>query len=233
MQERDIDLLILWDAIKRNLITIIFSGILFGGAIYLYSTMIIKPQYSSSTSMIISQSNRNEITNSDLQINDLRLNQELVNTYSEIIKTRGISNIVIENLGLDLSYEQFNQKVSVTQKGNTEIFGINVIDVIPERAKDIANETSEVFKEAIVEIMKTDNVQILDEAVLPEEPISPNVLRNTLLGFIIGLFLSAAFFILKELLDTTIKTSDDVSEALNIPVLGVLPDVKRPIVRKS
>lgn len=233
MQERDIDLLILWDAIKRNLITIIFSGILFGGAIYLYSTMIVKPKYEATTSMIISQSNRNEITNSDLQINDLRLNQELVNTYSEIIKTRGISNIVIENLGLDLNYEQFNQKVSVTQKGNTEIFGINVIDVIPERAKDIANETSEVFKEAIVEIMKTDNVQILDEAVLPEEPISPNVLRNTLLGFIIGLFLSAAFFILKELLDTTIKTSDDVSEALNIPVLGVLPDVKRPIVRKS
>lgn len=230
---QEIDVIELWGILKKNLIKIIFIGAVFSGMLYLYSTTIITPQYSSSTSMIISQSNRNEITNSDLQINDLRLNQELVNTYSEIIKTRGISNIVIENLGLDLNYEQFNQKVSVTQKGNTEIFGINVIDVIPERAKDIANETSEVFKEAIVEIMKTDNVQILDEAVLPEEPISPNVLRNTLLGFIIGLFLSTAFFILKELLDTTIKTSDDVSEALNIPVLGVLPDVKRPIVRKS
>lgn len=228
MEEREIDLLQLWHSIKKHLILIIIAAIIGAVLAFALSSFIITPKYEASSSMIISKTANNTIQQqTSLDYNDLRLNQELVNTYSEILKTRAISDDVINNLGLDMNYDEFKNMVSVSPKNGTEIFSIAVLDTIPERAVDIANETAVVFKESVKDIMKIDNVQILDEAVLPENPSSPNVFRNTVLGGIATAILVTMVVLLKELLDTSIKSQDDITETFGIPVIGVIPDVKR------
>ena len=228
MEDREIDLLQLWHIIKSKLILILLISLIFAVGSYAFSRFVVVPKYRAETSLIISQrDNKTNITN-DIQFNELKFNQELVDTYSEIIKTRNVSKIVIENLNLDISNEEFSSKVSVSPKNNTEIFSLSVMDTIPERALDIANETALVFKEAVKEIMKLDNVQILDEAMLPTKPVSPNIPRNTLLGAFLGLVLSTIVIIAKEILENTIKSSEQITELFNIPVLGVIPDGKRP-----
>ena len=228
MKDREIDLLQVWDTFKHKLVWILLVSIFFAAIVFGLSKYVLVPKYKAEASIIINKTQRDsDGVIQDLQINDLRLNQELVNTYSEIIKTRGIANMVIENLNLNMTPEDFREIVSVTPKNNTEIFNVSIVDTIPERAMDIANETSEVFKESIKQIMKIDNVQILDEAVLPENPTSPKVARNTLLGFALGFVLAALIFIFKDLLDNTIKSSEDFTAAYNLPILGVIPDNKK------
>ena len=159
-------------------------------------------------------------------MNDVRLDQKLVGTYTEIIKTRSIANMVIENLDLDLTYEDFRDMVSVKTKNDTEIFEVSVIDTIPERARDIANETSNVFKNSIPDIMRIDNVNILAEAVVAVKPYSPNIIKNTIIGFLLGIIISIFVEIIRLLTDTTIKTSEDISKEFGLTVIGMIPDEK-------
>lgn len=223
MEEKEIDLLELWKIIKKNFIKYVLVGIIFGMVSYAISMYMIAPKYESSVSLIV---NSEEGKNNNLQYNDIQLNQKLVGTYTEIIKTRGIFDLVNNNLGLDISYDQFSKMVSVDSKNNTEIFEVKVRDTIPERAADIANETANVFKDSIVNIMKVDNVQVLDKAIVAEKPVSPNINKNVLLGFILGFILSIFISVLKFLTDTTIKTSEDITNEFGLPVIGMIPDKK-------
>lgn len=226
MEEREIDLLQIWSVFKKKLIYILLASLVMGAIFFGISKFVLTPKYKAESSIIIRQ-DTDSTTNSKMQINDLKFNQELVNTYSEIIKTRGIADLVIKNLNLDMTHEEFKSMVSVSTKSNTEIFNVSVVDVIPERAMDIANETTTVFKEAVKEIMKIDNVQILDKAIKPEKAISPKVNVNTVLGALVGFMLASLIFIFKELMDNTVKTADDFTKTFNLPVLGVIPDNKR------
>lgn len=226
MEEREIDLLQIWSVFKKKLIYILLASLVMGAIFFGISKFVLTPKYKAESSIIIRQ-DTDSTTNSNMQINDLKFNQELVNTYSEIIKTRGIADLVIKNLNLDMTHDEFKSMVSVSTKSNTEIFSVSVVDVIPERAMDIANETTTVFKEAVKEIMKIDNVQILDKAIKPEKAISPKVNVNTVLGALVGFMLASLIFIFKELMDNTVKTADDFTKTFNLPVLGVIPDNKR------
>ena len=135
-----------------------------------------------------------------------------------------LADKVIADLKLDMDYGEFSQKVSIEPVKDTQIISVKVVDTVPERAMDIANATSMVFKDSVTKIMKVDNVQILDKANLPEKPSSPNIKKNTLVGFVLGFIIGVAISLFKELSDTTFKTTDDIQEAFDIPVLGMIPD---------
>lgn len=224
MEEKEIDLIELWEVIKKDLFRNILIGIVFAGAIFAISKFVITPKYQSSVSLIVNSEESS--TNDGIQLNDIQLNQKLVGTYTEIIKTRSIAEIVINNLDLDLDYEEFSDKISVSSKNDTEVFEVRVEDTIPERAADIANETSKVFQDSIVKIMNVDNVQILDKAIVPEEPSSPNVLKNTIVGFVLGLLLGMFISIIKLLTDNTVNSEEDIRKEFDLPVIGILPDRK-------
>lgn len=159
-----------------------------------------------------------------MELSQINANRALVSTYSEIVKSRGIADKVIANLNLDMDYEEFSGKVSIEPVKDTQIISVKVVDTIAQRAADIANETSMIFKDSITQIMNVDNVQILDKATLPEEPSSPKVMRNTAIGVMLGFILGIGIALIMELSNTRVKTSEEVTEAFDIPVLGLIPD---------
>lgn len=180
--------------------------------------------------MIVSNSNNNVDPNnpqSSVDFGQIQAEKALISTYSEIVKSKGIADKVINNLNLDMDYEEFSEKVSIEPVKDTQIISVKVVDTIPERAQDIANETANIFKGSIGDIMKVDNVQILDGATLPERPSSPNIKKNTAIGVALGLILGIAISIFKELSDNTIKSQEQVAEYFDIPVIGVIPDKKQ------
>ncbi|WP_425538134.1 YveK family protein [Microaceticoccus formicicus] len=223
----EISLLELWYGIRKRILFIIFLTLLFGAAAFGVSKFLITPQYEASTTMVIGKPKDYGQENSDMiKYSDIQLNQKLVTTYSEIIKSRGIAKQVIDNLDLNVEVKELAKAVSVQTVKDTEVITVKVIDTIPRRAVDIANETSEIFRDSIKVIMNIDNVQILDAAELPEKPIKPSVLRNTAIGLILGLFISVGIAIVKETLDTTIKSPEEITSEFNLTVLGVIPNVK-------
>ena len=230
MNEQEIDLIELFNNIKKHTLLIIIFGLLIGGISYGVSSYVLTPKYDSSATMIVSNSTNTDSQNlqqANVELGQIQANKALISTYSEIVKSRGIADKVISNLNLDMDYEEFSEKVSIEPVNDTQIISVMVVDTIPERAQDIANETANIFKDSIGDIMKVDNVQILDGATLPDRPSSPNIKKNTAIGLILGLILGVMISIFKELSDTTIKTQDDIGQYFDLPVIGIIPDKKQ------
>ena len=161
-----------------------------------------------------------------LEYNELLLNQKLVTTYGEIVKSRVVTDEVINNLGLDLTYKEFTEKVNVNLVKDTEIIKIEVTDTNPQLATKIANETAQVFMKSVMDIMKVENIQVIDEAQVPESPINPRPKLNMAIAGVLGLMVSIFLVFLLEYLDNTIKTPEDVQRYLELPVIGTIPNIE-------
>lgn len=186
---------------------------------------VLQPVYETFTTLMIGKSNEYQTYNS-IEYNDLVLNQKLVSTYGELVKSRTVTDKVITNLGLDISYNDFRNKVSVNSVKDTEIIKIQVSDKDPRLATDIANETAIVFMDIIKEVMNMDNVKIIDEAQIPRLPIKPRPMLNMGIAGVLGIMGGVFIAFLLEFLDNTLKTPDDVEKHLGLPVLGAIPIVK-------
>ncbi|MCR5792364.1 MAG: hypothetical protein K6G65_04275 [Lachnospiraceae bacterium] len=221
IEERDeieIDLLELFQVVWSHIITILVCGIVVAGLTGLISRYMIQPTYASTSKLfILTQST------SITSLADIQVGTSLTQDYMELIKSRPVVEGVIENLGLEMTYEEMLGKLSVDNPTSTRILKITITDSDPHVAKEVADEFADVAKKQISAIMATDEPNIVEQGHVNEYPISPNVKRNAVLGGAIGVFISAAVFIILYLLDDTIKSSDDIEKYLNLNTLASIP----------
>jgi len=224
MEEQEIDLLQLWEAIKKRWIIVAVIPLIAALTSGIVSFFILDPVYKASTTLIVGKKATEDQQASQLLENSvLQANKQLALTYSEIAKSRTVEENVIKELRLDLTTEELDKKVSVESVKNTEILEIAVQDKDPVLAADIANSMAKKFSDAVIEIKKVDSVSIVDKAVPPTKPVKPEKKKNVLIAFAVGLMVSVGLALLLEFLDTTIKNSKDVEQVLGLPVLGEIP----------
>ena len=207
----------IWLIILLLVVSMVISGLI--------SFYVLDKEYQAFTTLMVGKPQDYKSENT-LEYNDLILNQKLVSTYGELIKTRAVSDKVIANLNLPISYTTFASKVNVSLVKDTEIIKIQVTDGNPALAADIANETSDVFMEVVKEIMRVENVQVIDPAQVPTSPVSPRPLMNIAIAGVLGIMLGVFIAFLKEFLDNSLKTPEDVEKYLGVPVLGTIPLVE-------
>lgn len=188
------------------------------GLCMFYITFLLTPMYHSSTTLILVGNNENQ--NLSLVQSEVNLNQNLVTTYSEIVKSRSVLNQVIEELGLSCNAEELSGRIHVTSIEDTEIIKIQVSNEDSEMAKEIATATSEVFRKEIQKIYKLTNVSVVDEASLERDPYNINIAKQLLIAAIIGFGGASALAFLVFYFDTTIKSSKDIEEKLGLAILG-------------
>ena len=224
MEEIDLKELFLFVKSKLGLLIIITAGVCLLGCIY--RLFVQKPMYQSYTTVILS-GNESTITQ-----NDIALNQNLINTYAEIVKSRRVLEQVIDELDLNLSYEQLASKISVTAVNNTEIIRITVSDIDAIKAKNIANITASHFASEVVDLMGMDNVDILDEAIESKAPYNINVTKQITIYFILGLILSVGILFIIFYFDRSIKSIEQVEQKIKLPILGGVQDISKGGKRK-
>lgn len=200
------------------LIVIVLVSCLTTGIVSYY---YLKPVYSASTKLIVNKSN--EITGLETLTTDiLRSNIMLVNTYKEIIRTPAILDYVAADYPeLEMTTEQLKDKIKVSSVNDTQVITVSVEDYSHARAVKIVNAVSEVFKSQIPQIMKVDNVMILNPAKQLEQPVpvKPKPELNLAISFVVSLMVAVGLIFLLEYLDDTIKTEADVQNYLQLPVL--------------
>ena len=219
-EELTIDLAELFSVLWSKIYLIILVGLIAALAAFAGTKIFITPEYTSSTSMYMltrSQSG-GTITSSDLQTGT-----QLTQDYMEMVKSRSVLEQVISVLNLDMSTQELSSSVTTENKTNTRILTISVSNEDPELVQEIANTLRETVSVKIREIMEIDAVNTIEEANLPSAPSSPNVMRNTMLGGILGVLITAGILVIIFLFDDTIKTPDDGEHYLGLNVLTSIP----------
>ena len=228
----EIDLKELFDIFWKKKVFILLCTIVFAIVGFGYTKYYLVPDYQSSTTLILTKSNQGE--NNTITGSDVTLNQQLVATYTELIKTNNIIRQVLQNLGYnELTEEALRQNIEVRLITSTQLIEISVKNGNPKIAKDLANEIANVFIEKAKDIYKLDNLQIVDEAKQEASPYNINYKKNVLLFGMIGFAVSAGFVWVRSLFDTTIKKSEEVEKRLELTVLATIPQYYYEIKRKG
>jgi len=191
----------------------------------IWSYFVIVPVYQSYTTLFVGRNIAVTANpNADLNYTELMAGTLLVKDYREFAKSALVTNEVTKQLNLQgVKSAQLASKISVDSKNDTRIIQITVENADPKLAKDIANKVAEVFTQKVVNIMKVENIQIIDSAQLPAAPVKPNKKLNVAIALLLGLMLGGGIVFLIEYLDNTVKTPEDVKKVTDLSVLGVIP----------
>ncbi|MEQ8156909.1 MAG: Wzz/FepE/Etk N-terminal domain-containing protein [Clostridiaceae bacterium] len=216
-----------FEIIKKRvmLIVLITLTCIFASAIA--SFYVIKPVYQSEISVDIGNTNANtETKTSGQSLNDVMMYQKLVKTYAEYAKSRAVAEDIVTQLGLSKTPEQVMGMITATPSADTQFMTISVKSGNAEEAMNIANQAAKSLKSVTTKIKNVDNVQLVDDAVLPKSPVSPRPLMNIAIAFLLGIMASAGLIFLMEYLDNTVKDPEELEKLTGLPVIGSVPKVE-------
>ena len=216
----EINLKEFWDYYKRYLIYIILIVILCGAAMFFYSENVKKPMYSSSTKIVLVKDGEGQNSNDTITQNDITLNQKLVSTYTQIIKSKLVIEQVNEQMDLGYSYEKLLGEVSVKAVDDTELLQVTVTDKDPEVATKIANKIISVFGKEVKEIYKINNISVLEAAEVPTKPSNIHTLKDTVIAALVGFVLSSGIVFIVFYFDDTIRDTETLENEGDLPVLA-------------
>lgn len=208
-------------ALRKNLKLLILLPLIFILISALITMFLMKPKYEANTQVLVNQKEKN----SELMAQEVQSNIQLVNTYSEIIKSPRILDEVAKKENQYTSSDIKNMLVVNTQ-ADSQILNINIKNNNKQKAEKIANDIANIFSKKMPSIMNVDNVSVLSKANGTATKVSPKLYVNIVIGLVIGLLLALGIIILNELLDKRIRNEEDVKRELDIPVLGSIPKIK-------
>lgn len=218
--EETIDLRKVLNILKKNWKWILFTPISLFILSMAITFFILTPKYSASTQVLVNQKE----SDSKLFAQQVQSDLQLINTYSEIIKSPRILDKVSHNLKDRYSSEEISAMLTVSNQADSQILNIAIKNEDSEEASIIANEVANVFKKDIKKIMSVDNVSILFNAGGTGVKVFPKPFTNGVIATFLGVISALVIAFLKELLDRRIKTESDVEEILGLPVLGTIQD---------
>lgn len=222
---RELDLRLLLLALMRKLWLIVLCAVIIGAAAFGYTKYFVTPMYRASVTIYVNNNRLNvEGSTATLTTSDLSVAQRLVSTYVITLKSDRVLNKVAQELDVKLSASQIRGMISAEAVDNTEVFNVTITNADPALAAQIANAVAKVAPDEISEIVVGSSTKIIDYATVPKSPSSPNVMRNTALGAVIGIVLAAVIAILQELLDVRVREEQDVTRLSEAPILGRIPD---------
>jgi Capsular polysaccharide biosynthesis protein len=214
----------------NQLITIIKKRIWFIVCIPLLITLIVtiiniivtNPVYESSAKIYVTYE-RNSV-NDKLTYEELMTNEKLVKDFTELIKSEIITKEVIREMNVkNMSPVALSNKITVEAINDTSIMIIKVRDVDPIRTKQLTDKICEVFMNKAKVLFQLQNISVIDTAKVPGSPINSNPIRLIILSYILSFFVTYGFFYFFELINETIKTSEDIENILELNVLGTIP----------
>lgn len=211
-------------------LTILIATIIAGN---IYMLCFQKPEYQSYSTVVLSSDD-----NSKQQITqtEVTLNRNLVDSYTQVVKSRKVLDQVNNKINYGYSYEQLAGKVSVSSVNKTEIIKITATDSEPYRAKEIANVTAKYFISEVKELYNVNNVNVLDQAIENNTPSNISPVKQELIYAALGLILSMGIVFVIFCLDRSVKTPEEVEHYTKLPVLGKIrriPETTNELIVKN
>lgn len=208
---------VLW----RKAWLIVTAGVLAAVLFFSYSFFLVTPKYAASVQLYVN----NTVSVGSFSTSVLSAARDLVKTYIGILNTRTTLEKVIEESGVDYTYAELRGMISASAVDETEIFRITVQSTDPREAAKIANTIADILPDRVADIIDGCSVRVVDKAVVSNNKVSPNVTKNTAIGFLLGVFAACAIIVVIFLLDDTIYSEEFLLHTYDIPVLAKIPNL--------
>lgn len=212
------EILDFYKIIKRRAVLIIAMTVLTTVAGALTSFYVIRPVYESKATLIIGNGLGEKTTESDVI-----MFQSLLKTYASIAESNIVSELAANKLLTGKTAEEIAKQRSISIESGTQILIIAVSSHSAIDAAYTANALTEAFIQESAAVMSTGTVHVLDKARQSLKPISPDIVLNISVAFLLGIIFALALVYLLESLDKSVKTEEDIERHLNIQIIGVIP----------
>ena len=209
--------------LKKRWLLIVSLVVIFAGVAGWYTSYTYFPMYTTTTTVLV---NRQDITLGLSSSSDFYIREDLLSTFQGIINSVKLRNEVANRL------ETKNLGGISVSSDDSSIIRIKVTHADPELGAEVANMTAIVFQEMIKEMMYDMDSSILDEAMPSYVPQSMNLSTKVMIGAILGGMVGVGICFLREYLDKTVKSPKEVELILEIPIMGVIPDLNVKAVSK-
>ena len=207
---------------------LIVTMALVGGIIaFSYSQYVLPKKYTAKVALYVYNEKAGQ-PNQALNTSDFALSAKLVNTYMVILKSDTVLDLVstkISRLGVNYTASELRGMISSNVVEETEVFEVAVSCINPEHSKIIADAIEQVAPSEIIRVVRAGAVETVDKATLPTKPSSPNISQNTIIEILVGLVLACGMAFVFELMNTTVKSKEELSEQYKLPVLSVIPNL--------
>lgn len=203
---------------------LLIVGVLSFAVMFLYTSLTFVPQYESTGRLyILRQPGENDSQqNADYQVSLL-----VTADCAQILKDHVVVDAVIEELGLDMTYEQLSRNIAVENPAETRILYVTITAGDPAGAKNIADKVCEIGADVITNLMGEDQAKFYGEGKLSDEPSNtPSVLIMGLISLALMLVVYAVFYIL-FMGNDHIGSGESIEERLNVSILGDIPNANR------
>lgn len=225
-----IDLQEIFNLLLKKIVWIILVAVICGIAGFVVNWFVLKPIYQADAMLIVNTREEQNVLITNDQINSAR---QLVNTYEVILKSdtvlEQVRNALISRELISsnaLSTNALKNCITVSPVNSTQVMRVSARNENPDLAVAMVDELLTVAPSIIIRTVKAGSVEVVSYPKLQPKPVSPKKTRNLMLCIFGGAAVSAAFFIIQDLLDNTVKTDEDIRKKLNLPVLGVIPKIR-------
>jgi capsular exopolysaccharide family len=200
---------------KKRLILFIVTVLFVVSAGTIYSVFILKPEYKAQATVILSSDKSKNTVQSEINAN-----KNLIDTYTEVVKSHRVLDRVKNEMQIDDTYEQLVKKVTVASLKDTEIISISVVDRDKNHSYSLANTIADTFTNEIGQIYNDKSVNVLDRAVEPQKPHNVDLVKQEAIYAAAGIMLATAVIFLMFYFDRTIKTTEQIEQLFKLPIYG-------------
>ena len=218
----------------RNRWRIVAVATVLGVLAALAVSLLTTPQYKASSQLFVTTTGSGDSVTGAYQGN--LFSQQRVVSYKQLLTGDQVSRRVIDQLKLDTTPAALSAKISSTSVTDSVILAVSVTDPSPVQARDLTNAVATTFTGLVAELETpagggppAARVTVVAPATTPTAPVVPQTTRNLLLGLLAGLLVGAGLAVLREQLDTSVRSRERAAEASGSAVIGAVPfDKDRP-----
>ena len=219
---------VLW----KYAVLILLVGIVFAALLFFYAQLFVSPRYEANALFYVNNSTFSLSSAVRISTGELNAASDLVDTYVAIMQSRANMELVIEESGVDYTYEELREMVSAKAVNSTGLFQVTVNSSNPEEARTLANTIARILPDKISDIVANSSVEVVDYAVTPHSRVSPSYMKYAAIGLLLGIVLCSGVVLLISYFDDVIHDEDYLLQNYDAPVLATIPDLTAKTPRK-
>lgn len=181
-----------------------------GAGAFVFTKELIVPQYAATSKIYIVSASKGSV----VDLSDLQLGTNLTSDYVELMMNRPMLEEIIQNLSLDMTPPEIAKMISIENPADTRELCITATGQDPKTVKDIANEMAVMSIKYLPQLMKTEEPTMVEDALLPNAPVSPSYPKNVMMGALAGFVLSAGYYTIRFLNNDVFESDLDVFNSL-------------------